>query len=99
MFLSCVYFRLSEQAQQQLQDSVMFEDILMGASRPSLVVQRYQELYSQERVEAYDAISDTELVDNSILPEFLLDIMKASIKYDINYNYSNLRNTYSWLAA
>ena len=71
----------------------------MGASRPSLVVQRYQELYSQERVEAYDAISDTELVDNSILPEFLLDIMKASIKYDINYNYSNLRNTYSWLAA
>ncbi len=77
----------------------MFEDILMGASRPSLVVQRYQELYSQERVEAYDAISDTELVDNSILPEFLLDIMKASIKYDINYNYSNLRNTYSWLAA
>ena len=62
----------------------MFEDILMGASRPSLVIQRYQELYSQERVEAYDAISDTELVDDAIVPEFLLDIMKASnIPHDL----------------
>ena len=56
----------------------MFEDILTGASRPTLVIQRYQELYSQERVEAYDAISDTELLnDTDILPEMLLDIMKV----------------------
>ena len=49
----------------------------MGASRPSLVIQRYQELYSQERVEAYDAIADTELMDDAIVPEFLLDVLKA----------------------
>ena len=69
--------RLSEQAQRHLQDSEMFEDILMGASHPSLVIQRYQELYSQERVEAYDAIADTELMDDAIVPEFLLDVLKA----------------------
>ncbi len=39
--------RLSEQAQRHLQDSEKFEDILLGASRPTMVVQRYQELYSQ----------------------------------------------------
>lgn len=69
--------RLSEQAQRHLQDSDMFEDILMGASRPSIVIQRYQELYSQERIEAYDAISDTELLHYTIIPDFLLDILKV----------------------
>ena len=48
--------RLSEQAQRQLQDSEKFEDILLGASRATIVIQRYEELYSQERMEALDAI-------------------------------------------
>lgn len=48
--------RLSEQAQRHLQDSEKFEDILMGNNRPTLVIQRYKELYSQGRVEALDAI-------------------------------------------
>lgn len=70
--------RLSETAQRHLQDSERFEDILMGANRPSLVVQRYQELYSQERIEAYDAITDIEGLDDIIfIPEFLLDILKV----------------------
>lgn len=70
--------RLSETAQRHLQDSERFEDILMGANRPSLVVQRYQELYSQERIEAYDAITDIESLDDIIfIPEFLLDILKV----------------------
>ena len=52
--------RLSEQAQRHLQEGEKFEDILLGMSRPTMVVQRYQELYSQERVEALDAIEGAE---------------------------------------
>lgn len=53
--------RLSDQAQRQLQDSEKFEDILLGASRPTIVIQRYEELYSQARLEALDAIEAIEL--------------------------------------
>ena len=52
----CNAFRLSDQAQRHLQDSERFEDILLGPNRPTLVVQRYQELYSQGRVDALEAI-------------------------------------------
>jgi hypothetical protein len=69
--------RLSEQAQRHLQESDRFEDILMGANRPTLVVQRYQEIYSQERVEAYDALTDIEgLSEEVFIPSLLLDILK-----------------------
>ena len=76
----CVFYvRLSEQAQRHLQDGDKFEDILMGASRPSIVIQRYQELYSQERVEAYEGMLEMDhLVDKMIIPEFLIDVLKVS---------------------
>lgn len=53
----------------------------MGANRPTMIVQRYQEIYSQERIEAYDAIIDIELVDESrfFISGFLLDILKVSL--------------------
>ena len=61
-----------------MQDSDKFEDILMGASRPSLVVERYQELFSQSRVEAYEAIESLdELEDKQFISEFLLDVLKV----------------------
>lgn len=73
-----MYFRLSEQAQRHLQGSEHFEDILMGANRPTLVVQRFQEIYSQERIEAYDSIADIDGTDlNMSIPTFLLDILKV----------------------
>lgn len=68
--------RLSEQAQRQLQDSEKFEDILMGASRPTMVVQGYQELYSQGRVEASEAIEDLKLTDNS---QFISDLLMQTL--------------------
>eukprot|EP00731_Ephydatia_muelleri_P036776 Em0324g4a len=70
--------RLSEQAQRQLQDSEKFEDILMGASRPTMVVQGYQELYSQGRVEASDAIEDLDLADD---PQFILDLLLQTLLF------------------
>ena len=73
--------RLSEQAQRHLQDSEKFEDILLGASRPTQVAQRYQELFSQTRVEAYDAIEylqgEQNMEDMTLISEFLLDILKV----------------------
>lgn len=54
----------------------------MGASRPSLVVQRYQELFSQSRVEAYEAIESLdEIEDEQFISEFLLDILKVKLFY------------------
>ena len=50
----------------------------MGANRPSLVVQKFQEIYSQERVEAYDYIVDvTGLEEDIFISAFLLDILKV----------------------
>ena len=45
----------------QLQDSEMFEDIQLGASRATVVIQRYEELYSQARMEALDAIEGVQI--------------------------------------
>ena len=53
---SYFFGRLSEQAQRHLHDGEKFEDIQLGLNRPTLVVMRYQELFSQGRVEAVDAI-------------------------------------------
>ena len=65
-----------------MQDSDKFEDILMGACRPSLVVERYQELFSQSRVEAYEAIELLdELEDKQFISEFLLDVLKVRSRY------------------
>ena len=75
----CLVPRLSEQAQRQLQDSEKFEDILMGASRPTMVVQGYQELYSQGRVEASEAIEDLNLTDNTpLISELLLQTLQVT---------------------
>ena len=71
------FFRLSEQAQRHLQDSEKFEDILLGTSRPTLVIQRYQELYSQGRVEALDAIETIENGDRIFSTQLVLDVMKV----------------------
>lgn len=85
--------RLSEQAQKHLQGSEMFEDILLGSNRPTLVIQRYNELFSQGRVEALDAMDTVvqELVErNRALPkqrqppdgdfcsQVLLEVVKVS---------------------
>ena len=65
LIFQCTYLppahRLSEQAQRQLLDSEKFEDILLGSSRPTIVIQRYEELYSQARLEALDAVEGLQI--------------------------------------
>ena len=41
--------------------SEKFEDILLGSNRPTLVIQRYGELFSQGRLEALDALDSVML--------------------------------------
>ena len=71
-----------------MQDSEKFEDILLGSNRPTLVIQRYNELFSQGRMEALDAMEGVmqELAEEKRggpkpLPEFgtlvLLDVLKV----------------------
>lgn len=49
--------RLSEQAQRQLEASSKFEDVSLGL-RPTQLIQRYEEVYSQHRVDALDGLDD-----------------------------------------
>ena len=50
--------RISEQAQRQLQKSSKFEDLNLGENRPTELCRRYGNLYSQTRIDAYDALDD-----------------------------------------
>lgn len=50
--------RLSEQAQRQLSRGSKFEDLSLGDNRPTQLIRRYGNLYSQTRLDAYDALDD-----------------------------------------
>ncbi len=76
--------RLSEQAQRHLHDSEKFEDIQLGLNRPTMVVMRYKELFSQGRVEAVDAIEALQSVEDSVeegikllATQFVLDALEV----------------------
>lgn len=78
--------RLSDQAQRHLQDSEKFEDILLGPNRPTLVVERYRELYTQGRVDALDVINSIECgeteetekqAENGFAIQLLLDVLEV----------------------
>lgn len=51
--------RLSEQAQRQLERGASkFEDISLGENRPTQLVKRYGNLYSEARLDAMDALDE-----------------------------------------
>ena len=89
MVFSCC--RLSEQAQKHLQGSEKFEDILLGSNRPTLVIQRYNELFSEGRMEALDSfdavtqeiiaqktsIKQRKLPDRDFSSQVLLEVLKV----------------------
>ena len=79
--------------QTQVQDSEKFEDILLGPSRATVVIQRYEELYSQARMEALDAMEAVQIksshysrgeaaavdASNTFNIQLLLDVFKVSM--------------------
>jgi hypothetical protein len=64
--------RLSEQAQKQLEVSGKFEDISLGSSRPSQIVSRFEELYTQGRMDALDFMENHD-IETQYSNKFLLD--------------------------
>jgi len=57
---------LSEQAQKHLEGSIVFEDLSLGANRPTQLIRRYQELYSQGRVEVIETLEDLSVEDDLV---------------------------------
>ena len=58
--ISC---RLQDQAQRQLKKGGKFEDLSAGDCRPSALVERYDNLYTQTRLDAMDELDEIESLD------------------------------------
>ena len=69
-----VLSRLSEQARRQLEKtSTKFEDLSLGDRRPTQLIRRYGNLYTEGRLDALDALDDVnEMIEFSDLKGKLL---------------------------
>ena len=74
-------FRLSEQAQKGIQRGTAFEDLNMGCNRPTQIVRRYGDLYSEMRVETMDALDELpEMTDyDDLKGKLLFSVVVVSI--------------------
>ena len=74
--------RLSEQAQRQLERGASkFEDISLGENRPTQLVKRYGNLYSEARLDAMDALDELpDMADaDDLKVKLLLSIVVVSL--------------------
>ncbi|KAL9984073.1 hypothetical protein ACROYT_G006329 [Oculina patagonica] len=55
--------RLQDQAQRQLKKGGKFEDLSAGECRPSALVERYDNLYTQTRLDAMDELDEVESLE------------------------------------
>ena len=62
-YLCLFYLRLQGQAQRQLKKGGKFEDLSAGECRPSALVERYDNLYTQSRLDAMDETDELESLD------------------------------------
>jgi len=72
---------LSEQARRQLEKtSTKFEDLNLGERRPTQLIRRYGNLYSEGRLDALDALDDVaEMMQfNDLKGKLLLTILVVS---------------------
>jgi len=93
----CSCRRLSEQAQRQLERGASkFEDISLGENRPTQLVKRYGNLYSEARLDAMDALDELpDMADaDDLKVKLLLSIVVVglvSTTIDDKSHQSNLR--------
>lgn len=87
---------MQDQAQRQLKKGGKFEDLSAGECRPSALIERYDNLYTQTRLDAMDELDELESLDklddngdikNKILFSFVvvsevLDTMKFQVVTD-----------------
>ena len=62
-YLCIFYLRLQGQAQRQFKKGGKFEDLSAGECRPSALVERYDNLYTQTRLDAMDELDELESLD------------------------------------
>ena len=62
-YLCLFYLRLQGQAQRQFKKGGKFEDLSVGECRPSALVERYDNLYTQTRLDAMDELDELESLD------------------------------------
>lgn len=58
-----IFCRLQDQAQRQLKKGGKFEDLSAGDCRPSVLIERYDNLYTQARLDAMDELDELESLD------------------------------------
>jgi len=78
---------LSEQARRQLEKtSTKFEDLSLGDRRPTQLIRRYGNLYTEGRLDALDALDDvTEMTEFTDLKgKLLLTILVVGFTWDIS---------------
>lgn len=54
---------MQDQAQRQLKKGGKFEDLSAGECRPSALIERYDNLYTQTRLDAMDELDELESLD------------------------------------
>ena len=54
----------------------MFEDLSLGANRPTQLIRRYQELYCQGRVEVIETLEEQD-VEDDLVSTIPLDIIQV----------------------
>ena len=104
-------YRLSEQARRQLEKtSTKFEDLSLGDRRPTQLIRRYGNLYTEGRLDALDALDDvTEMTEFADLKgKLLLTILVVSFTWrtwilieclvNRNVNKRNPTNNHNWQA-
>ena len=88
--------RLSEQARRQLEKTnTKFEDLSLGDRRPTQLIRRYGNLYTEGRLDALDALDDvTEMTEFTDLKgKLLLTILVVSFPWrnaflaNVNFRY------------
>ena len=82
-----------------MESSTIFEDLSLGANRPTQLIRRYQELYSQGRVEVIDILEEQGLDEDQRIA-VPLDIMQVISKSQIvctPYMYVNYVRCPLWL--
>ena len=82
MYFTFNFSRLSEQAQKQLEVNGKFEDISLGTNRPSQIIQRYEELFTQGRMDALDFMEGQNL-DTQFSENFLLEALQVGIMIEL----------------
>lgn len=81
--------RLQDQAQRQLKKGGKFEDLSAGECRPSALIERYDNLFTQTRLDAMDKLDEVESLNQmddsgDIKDKILFSVLVVSTKLRID---------------